>query len=182
MKETVSVALLRGINVGGRGKLPMASLRDLMESVGCRSVRTYIQSGNAVFAHDAGFDDIAHKLAEVFDDRHGFRPEVLVLTASSYRNILDQNPFTNKNTDPKNVHIWFTSAVAQDVDIEKIEALGASSEQFELRDRAFYLHAPDGIGRSKLAAGVERCLGVPATARNGRTANAILTLLNEHTA
>ena len=116
------IALLRGINVGGRNTMPMAALATTLESAGCRSVRTYIQSGNVVF------------------------------TSSS-------------RSKPKSP------------DINGITKLAISSERFQLIDSVFYLHAPDGFGRSKLAAGAERKLGVPLTVRNYTTIHNLSEML-----
>ncbi len=173
------VALLRGINVGGKNSLPMKALRELLRSIGCEHVETYIQSGNAVFRHRAKANSVAAKLTKAIEAEFEFRPQVLVLPAAHFRKIVEVNPLATAAADPKHMHIWFFSEPAERADKQKIEALREESETVAFTDTAFYLHAPNGIGRSRLASAVEKCAGVPATARNSRTLSKILTMLDE---
>ncbi|MGD9634932.1 MAG: DUF1697 domain-containing protein [Pirellulales bacterium] len=173
------VALLRGINVGGKGTLPMKELTAILESLGCSNVRTYIQSGNAVFQHKpADAAKLASKLSAAIDKARGFAPQVVVLEAKQLDKIAKANPFPEAEAEPKSLHVWFPSAKAAEADTKAIAALQSKSERFKITANAFYLHAPDGIGRSKLAASVERHLGVAATARNWRTVCALLEIAN----
>jgi uncharacterized protein (DUF1697 family) len=75
--------------------------------------------------------------------------------------------------------MWFLAAPAEDPDIEKLDSLKAGTEEFILTEKVFYLSAPDGIGRSKLAVSVEKLLGVPATARNLRTASKLCEMTSK---
>lgn len=164
------IALLRGINVGGKNRLSMADLKQDLAALGCIDVRTYIQSGNAVFESDAKDGaSLAESIAGQLEDRHGFRPMVLLLSSKQLKAAIEQNPFADATADPKTLHFNFLADAAASADMEALRGLQSPTEQFELRGQVFYLHAPDGIGRSKLAAKVERCLGVPATGRNFRT-------------
>ncbi len=79
------------------------------------------------------------------------------------------NPFPDAEATPRTLHVFFLDARPVNADVESLAELRAPSERFHLADRALYLHAPDGIGRSRLAANVEKRVGVPATARNWRT-------------
>lgn len=171
------VMFLRGINVGGTGRLPMTDLKALLEKLGARDVQTYIQSGNVVFSgvvDAAAFEDIvAGEIAQT----HGFRPRVLVIAQEDYREIFLGYPFREAFEAPKTGHVWFLSGAASP-NTEAMTELAADNERFEIAERAFYLHAPDGIGRSKLADRAERLLGVPATARNLNTCRALFTLLD----
>lgn len=172
------VALLRGINVGGQGTLPMKELVTILESLGCRSVRTYIQSGNAVFEHSpTAAAKLADKLTKAVDKARGFAPQVVMLEAKQFAKIAKSNPFPQAVAEPKSLHVWFLAAKASNANVEALTKLKSKTEQFQLTSAAFYLHAPDGIGRSKLAAHVERHLGVAATARNWRTVCELLELL-----
>jgi len=171
------VALFRGINVGGKHIVPMAELRDIFGTLGCENVRTYIQSGNAVFSSDATADEVSASLRTEIGKRFGFEPQVLVLTAGRFNDIAAGNPYADVDAEPKSVHVAFLTADPVDPDLEALDELRSGGEHFELRDGAFYLHAPDGIGRSKLAAKLDRCLGVATTGRNWRTVTKLIELI-----
>jgi len=172
------VALFRGINVGGKHIVPMQDLRDILNSVGCENVQTYIQSGNAVFSTSATIAALAKSITAAIDDRFGFAPQVLLLTADQFRAIAASNPFPQGETTPKSLHVAFLTETPPDPDLEALERLQSDSERFALLDGAFFLLAPDGIGRSKLAAKVDRYLGVATTGRNWRTVNKLLEMID----
>ncbi len=169
------IALLRGINVGGHNILPMRDLVGLLEGLGLKQVKTYIQSGNVVFQSD-GPDaaELARGISAAIKQAHGFAPQVIVLDLPAFQQALAANPFPAGEAEPKTLHLYFLSAIPTNPDFDLLNRLKADSEQFRLIDAVFYLHAPAGIGRSKLAANVEQALGVPVTARNWRTVSKIL--------
>ena len=175
------VALLRGINVGGRHALRMADLRAMLQSLGLRNVLTYIQSGNAVFRGDdtVAPADLSHKISAVINASHGFEPRVLVLTADEFQAAVDANPFPEAESEPRSLHLNFLGTTPVTPDLAGLDALRAAGERFALKGNLFYLHAPDGIGRSKLAGAVEKLLGVEATSRNWRTVQKIMSLVTE---
>ncbi len=171
------LALLRGINVGGKNVLPMAGLRMDLESLKFRNIRTYIQSGNVLFESPAKSPkSLAKKIASLIEERYGFCPQVLVLDHEDLVAAAEGNPFPKAAKDPKSLHFFFLSEPAKAADVESIANACAKSEKYELTNRVFYLAAPDGIGRSKLAANAEKYLGVNATARNFRTVGRLLEL------
>jgi len=174
---TQYVALFRGINVGGKHIVPMKDLREIFSSLGYENVQTYIQSGNAVFSSDASTDKLSASLSKEVGKRFGFEPQVLVLTSDRFHEIVASNPYADVDSEPKTVHVTFLSANPVDPDLATLDELRAGSESFELKDGAFYLHAPDGIARSRLAAKVDRCLGVDTTARNWRTVTKLVEML-----
>jgi uncharacterized protein (DUF1697 family) len=164
------IALFRGINVGGKNILPMNRLVRDLQSLKLENVRTYIQSGNAVFQSSRAIPDtFADKVARQIANRHGFKPHVLILSSDELQIAIAQNPFPEAEADPKTLHLFFLSSVAPAPDIDSLGDAGSPSERFKLTDRVFYLHAPDGVGKSKLAANAEKYVGVPVTARNWRT-------------
>jgi uncharacterized protein (DUF1697 family) len=174
---SVRIALFRGINVGGRNSLPMKALSTLLESLGCSDVKTYIQSGNVVFRHASADDEkLSRDISAAIDNEFGFLPKVFLLTAAELQHAVDDNPFADATAEPKTLHLCFFAGQAKNIDVASIESLKSESESFVLADRVFYLHAPDGIGRSKLAAGVEKLLGVATTGRNWRTVSKILEM------
>ena len=175
---TEFVALFRGINVGGKHSLPMQDLREILSSLGCENVQTYIQSGNAVFSSPADAESLSGQIRGAIDERFGFAPQVLLLSAARFRAVVAANPFPDAVDAPKSLHVSFLAEPPADPDLQTLDELRAPAERFQLSGDAFYLHAPDGIGRSRLAAKVERCLGVAATGRNWRTVSKLAELLS----
>jgi uncharacterized protein (DUF1697 family) len=164
------VALFRGVNVGGKNKLPMKDLAALMENMGLQNVSTYIQSGNVVFqADDSGDSGLATKIQDAILERFGFSPELIIVDKATIEKAISENPFRAAESEPNRVHLMFLSKVPSDPDVETLERIRGPNERFVLKRKVFYLHTPDGIGRSKLAARIERSLGVSGTARNWRT-------------
>lgn len=147
----------------------MKDLRLLLEALGYRDVRTYIQSGYCVFRTDAGNAEIvAEAVATAIDGRFGFKPAVFVLTAEALDTAIAANPY-DPGDDLKSVHLMFLTRPAIDTDLDALAALKADSEDFTLTDAVFYLFAPDGIGRSRLAEKLDRHVRVPMTGRNLRS-------------
>jgi uncharacterized protein (DUF1697 family) len=171
------IALFRGINVGGKNLLPMKELVPVLEAIGLSNVRTYIQSGNVVFQCEASEKKpLAAAIMAALGRSHGFTPEVLILTLEDVRNAVAFNPFPEGTSDPKTLHLFFLSTAPRDPGIARLEAVRTDSERFRLIGSVFYLHAPDGVGRSRLARMIERALGVPATARNWRSVSRIIEM------
>jgi uncharacterized protein (DUF1697 family) len=167
---SVYIALVRGINVGGNRSLPMKELVPVLESLGCQNVRTYIQSGNAVF--ESAEEDRARlslAITDEIDKRRGFAPYVLLLTPEDIEQAIADSPFPEGEGDPGHLHLGFLGGKTIDPDLKKLESRRSESERFRLTPKVFYLYAPDGVGRSRLAANVERLLGVPLTDRNWTT-------------
>jgi uncharacterized protein (DUF1697 family) len=171
------IALFRGINVGGRHILPMKELVALLEDLGCRNVKTYIQSGNAVFESKVNnTSQLSKKISAEIKQRHGFEPHVLLLRLEEMEKAITNNPFPDGEKDPKALHIGFLISTPKTPDLKALESLKADREQFKLMDNIFYLYAPEGIGRSKLAASTEKLLGVPLTDRNWGTVRKIMEM------
>lgn len=178
--EKTHVVLLRGINVGGRNRLAMKELVAALEGLACRDVKTYIQSGNVVLrSTERSAARLAERIGAEIGRRHGFEPQVLVLESTTVERAVDSNPFPQAESAPKSLHLGFLASVPETPDLEKLESLRADSERFELIGAVFYLHAPDGVGRSKLMSASEKLLGVPMTARNWRTVCKVLELAGE---
>ena len=174
------IALLRGINVGGKNKLPMKDLTMLLNGLGLDSVRTYIQSGNVVF--QSVQEDTAHLSREIsaaINRQFGFEPLILLLRLEEFAAAVAANPFPDAAAEPKSLHFFFLSANPENPNLDAIGQLKAESEEFQLLGNVFYLYAPEGIGRSRLAASAERLIGVPVTARNWRSVTSILDLAAE---
>lgn len=171
------IALFRGINVGGNSTLPMSDLKSLLETLECLDVRTYIQSGNVVFktSFESG-EELASRIAHQIHGKFGFMPIVLLLGLDELERAIANNPFTQGVDAPQSLHIGFLASTPTNPDLSKLVKLKSENEQFRLIGNVFYLFAPDGVGRSKLAAGAESALGVPMTDRNWRTVRKILEI------
>jgi uncharacterized protein (DUF1697 family) len=168
------IALLRGINVGGHNKLPMRELVGILAGLGLRNIETYIQSGNVVFEFEGGSKlELSNQIRDAIHQSHGFLPDVVLLTAEELEKAILANPFPEAEDQSKTLHLYFLGSEPQHPDMQKIDEIKSGSERYALAGKVFYLHAPDGIGRSKLAAGVENALGVPVTARNWRSVKKI---------
>lgn len=171
---TVMVALLRGVNVGGAGRLAMAQLRELVAGCGHVDVRTHIQSGNVVFrSSDADVAHVAGCLRTAIRDGTGLDPEVHVRTVEELAGVVDANPFVAAADDPKQLHVSFFD---QQPDPIELDPAAYEPEAWAVGDRAVYLFLPSGIGRSKLATHLARRAGATGTTRNWRTTTTILQL------
>lgn len=164
------IALLRGINVGGKNILPMSELKRMMELAGCLHIRTYIQSGNVVFKSDIKDEMcLAKNITQLIVKACHFEPQVFLLSKEDLESAIKTNPYASRIKEPKSLHFYFLGNPATAPNMKALEAVQSPTESFELTNKVFYLLAPDGVGRSKLAANVERHLGVAVTARNYRT-------------
>jgi len=173
------IALLRGVNVGGNNKLSMRLLAAALEAADFRDVRTYIQSGNIVFRSASRSSvPLAARIASVLQAEFAITAPVLVLGLMELRAAASGNPFpeVGSEADGGRLHLHFLAQEPGRVDRAKLETLRSGTERWALRGKVFYLHTPDGAGKSKLMAQAEKTLGVPATARNWRTVCALLEL------
>jgi uncharacterized protein (DUF1697 family) len=174
------IALFRGINVGGKNLLPMKELVAALESVGALDVATYIQSGNAVFrSEDQDASLLSETIKAAIKERHGFEPQVVVLGSEELEGAISSNPFPEAESEPKTLHAYFLAAAPEHPGLDGLETVKGGRERFALANDVFYLHAPDGIGRSKLATNIEKLLGVPTTARNWRTVRKVMEMAQQ---
>ncbi|MGH7709988.1 MAG: DUF1697 domain-containing protein [Gemmatimonadaceae bacterium] len=143
---TVFVALLRAVNVGGTGKLPMKDLTALCVKLGFKNVRTYIQSGNVIFESALSEKAIRTRLEEALTRILGKQADVIVRTASELKSVLAANPFPN--AEPARIGVYFQSDPVNKSQVSPVKA--PTGEEVRLGKREFYIHFPDGMGRSKL--------------------------------
>ncbi len=169
------IALLRGINVGGKNSILMKELVSIFETQGFEGAKTYVQSGNVVFRSGRQCTrSTAESIASAIENEFGFRPDVLLLPASELRSAAKKNPFEVENG--KTLHLFFLAGVPSEPDLARLDTMKSSSERYWLDGAVFYLHAPNGIARSKLAANLEKALGETATARNWNTVSQLLEM------
>lgn len=173
---TAWVALLRGVNVGGGNRLPMADFRASVESLGYTAVATYIQSGNVVFLSTEQEATIVGRLRDVLVDRHGLAVPVVVRPGSELVGVIERHPFTDLGIDPKLLQVAFLDRApdrADDLDPERW-----LPDRWALDGRELYLAYPGGSARSKMTIEqFERPWGVTATARNLNTLNRLAELV-----
>lgn len=181
------VALLRGINVGGRNRVAMADLREVVTSLGHADVATYIQSGNVVFTSpEADARVLAAALERAIAQRLSVRPRVVLLSRDELAQAVADNPYPDE-TNPKCLHAVFTSEemgpdeVAAVADAAQRARDKGSRDEAQVVGRTLFLRTPDGIGRSELAAQLARPGGALATdasgtARNWATVGRLLAL------
>jgi uncharacterized protein (DUF1697 family) len=181
------VALLRGINVGGRNKVAMADLREIVTSLGHTDVATYIQSGNVVFTSpETDATRLAGDLEQAVAERLGVQPGVVVVSRQQLQQVIDSNPYPDE-TSSRCLHAVFR---AQEMDRAGIAAVAqaqqrasdkGSHDEATVVGRVVFLRTPDGIGRSELAAQLARSGAAMAsgTARNWATVTKLMTLLDD---
>ncbi len=170
------VALLRGVNVGGK-QLSMQSLRALLESLGYQHVTTYIQSGNAVFTGGDSGPPKPGRVEERIAAELQMNIRVIIRSQVELADVVDRNPFPATGEDSRTLHVTF---LADEPSAEAVHGLAGESyapDQFAIVGREVYLRCPEGYGRSKLGnAFWERRLGVAATTRNWNTVNTLLRM------
>lgn len=171
---SVRVALLRGVNVSGAGKLPMAAFRTMLAGLGLGRVETYIQSGNAVFDSDLAAPELESLIRNAIATTFGFAPETFVLAAADIAAALTDHPFAA--AEPNRVHVFFLKAMPAP-DEAALQALALPGDGWHLGPRRFTLHTPGGVGTSRLAEKLPKHLPAPMTARNLRSVAALHALV-----
>lgn len=173
-------ALLRGINVGGSKKVPMAELRSVMEGLGHGDVQTYLQSGNAVFSSERKDPvALARELEAAIEARFGFRVPCLVVDGAYLRAVADACPFPAAELEGRQLHATFFSTQPGAERFAAIDRAAYLPEEYRLGDRVLYLYAPEGLGRSKLGEALARpavVKGIDVTTRNWNTVAKLVEL------
>lgn len=169
------VALLRGINLGSRNRIAMADLRELVEKLGGDDVRTYLQSGNAVFRSRETPAKLEAALERAIKRALGLDVTALVRTKKQLLKIVEGNPFPK--AAPKTVHVALLATKPKAPGARKLRGGSFDPDELEIAGREVYLHCPKGYGSTKLSnAFLEKQLGVAATTRNWRTMTSLAEL------
>ncbi|MFJ6539345.1 DUF1697 domain-containing protein [Streptomyces sp. NPDC091385] len=180
---TTYAALLRGINVGGARKVPMADLRTLLTALGYDGVRTHLQSGQAVFSTETREETaLEAELGKAIREHFGFSVDVIVRDHAYLSAVADACPFPADQLAPKQLHLTYFSEPVTADRFAEIDQAAYLPEDFRLGDRCLYLYAPDGLGRSKLAEVLSRprvTKGLIATSRNWNTVRKLVELTAE---
>jgi uncharacterized protein (DUF1697 family) len=175
----VHVALLRGINLGGRNRLPMEQLRGLFEEAGCEDVRSYIQSGNVVFHAPP---DLARRvpgrIKDAVAEQYGLDVPVILRSGDELASAAAENPFLKQGADERGLHVMFLSEEPEPEHVEALDPNRSPGDAFVVRGREIYLHCPIGVARSKLTNDYfDRRLGTTSTSRNLRTIGKLMEML-----
>ncbi|HPF38332.1 MAG TPA: DUF1697 domain-containing protein [Phycisphaerae bacterium] len=165
------VALLRGINVGGRNKLPMKDLVSIFEAVGCADVRTYIQSGNVVFDADAATAKrVAAAVSDAIAAKLSLRAPVIQRDAKAFESVVAKHPLISRGADPATLFVMFLADRPKAVDVKRLDPDRSPGDAFVVTGREIYISCPNGAARSKLTNDYfDRALGTISTTRNWRT-------------
>jgi len=172
------VVLLRGINVGGHNRLPMATLRAHFSDAGCEDVRTYIQSGNLVFR---AARTLARRAISTLDERLGsvgLNLPVVTRTGAELAAAVEANPFVRSGVDPAYLHVGFLADTPTDAHAGALDPDRSPPDAWRLSGRELYLACPRGIAKTRLTSSyLDSTLGTPVTIRNWLTTMAVLDLV-----
>jgi uncharacterized protein (DUF1697 family) len=172
------VALLRGINVGGKNLVPMAELAALFTDAGCAAVRTYIQSGNVVFEPpQEARGDLAALLAQRIEARFRFAVPVVLRAAEALDRVLGDNPFLAEGADTQLLHVMFLAGEPAPAAVARLDPERSPPDRFVVSGSEIYLICPNGLARTKLTnAYFDRTLATTSTVRNWRTVGKLLEM------
>jgi uncharacterized protein (DUF1697 family) len=165
------LALLGGINIGGKTTVPMADLRTVFADLGYRQVQTYIQSGNVVFEEDTGDEDrLIAAIRPALAARFGWEIPVLLRARPELDAVVAGNPYLDRQDDPTKLLVTFLAAEPAPDRVARLQPPPGETGELTLAGRQLYLHTPDGYGKSKLSnAYLAKVLGVAATTRNWKS-------------
>ena len=174
------VALMRGINVGGKNKIAMQSLRELFVEAGCTDVRTYIQSGNVVFQADSDMlPELPRIIAALVTERFGFRSPVVLRTAQQWRDIALNNPYLQAGVAEDRLHVLFLADVPSAEQGASLDPNRSTPDEYIVRGQEIYLHLPNGAADTKLTnAYFDSKLKTVSTGRNWRTVTKLLEMMD----
>jgi len=175
------IALLRGINVGGKNKLPMKDLVAMFDEAGCVAVRHYIQSGNVVFdAAPALAAKVPALVEKAIDKGFGLRVPVVVRSDKELRAAIAANPFVAEGASPDALHVMFLRDAPAKAKIAALDPDRSPPDTFVVKGREIYLSCPNGVGRSKLTnAWFDTKLATISTSRNWRTVLKLAAMCDE---
>ena len=173
------IALLRGVNLGGRKAVPMSELRAMAEAVKLANARTLLQSGNLVFDSSKRASALEKLLEGEIEQRLGVTTDVMVRTADEWRSVVDANPFTREaKDDPARLLVHVMRAAPNREQLATLRRAIVGREKIEIDDRHAYIVYPDGVGGSKLSTALlDRHLGTRGTARNWNTVTKLAAML-----
>lgn len=177
MSKDRRVALLRGVNVGGKNKVLMRELCTVFGEAGCHGVESYIQSGNVVFDSSCQAEDLQKSLARAIEARFGFAVPVVVRTSEQMREALAANPFSAEGVAEERLAVLFLREAPTGEGLLRLEAKRFLPERFAVIGSEIYVDMPNGAGQTKLTTNYfDGRLKTVATARNLRTIRRLLEM------
>jgi uncharacterized protein (DUF1697 family) len=166
--------MLRGINVGGARRIPMAQLRELLVGAGYRNVVTHGQSGNVALDAIEGSDELAAQVEGLIAREFQFAVPVTVRSHAELSAVIARDPIPGGAEDPKRYQVTFLAEAPTSGALHRLRGLAGERERLAVHGRELYSYHPEGIARSKLAARLTHAeLGASATARNWATVSAL---------
>ncbi len=173
------VVLLRGINVGGHKKVPMAELRELATGLGYEGVRTYIVSGNLLIQSTTEPQQVASDVSAALEKHFGFAVDVVVRTKQQWQEYAQGGVFPEAEVERANlVHLGLSQHKAPADAAETIRGYAKAGERVHVNGNIVWLDSPNGSGRSKITPKVlDRAFGGPVTCRNMKSVRKIAGLL-----
>ena len=173
------LALLRGVNVGGKNKLPMKDLAAMFLAAGCRDARTFIQSGNVLFNAPAKVaKQISRAVPEEIEKRFGHRPPFVIRTADQLALVAANNPFLQAGADADKAHVMFLADTPDAARVKGLDPLRSAPDAFAVSGADIYLYLPNGIADTKLTnAYFDSRLATVSTGRNWRTVTTLLQMM-----
>jgi len=174
----VNIALLRGINVGGRNRLPMKDLVAMFVEAGCEEVRSYIQSGNVLFRSEQPLtESIPSLISKAIQDSFGYQVPIITRTAAEFGEVVRANPFAIANPDGDHLHVVFLASQPDPALAESLDPNRSPGDEFAVLGREIYLNCPDGYARTRLTNSYfDTRLSATSTTRNWRTVLKLLEL------
>jgi uncharacterized protein (DUF1697 family) len=178
LKREAQVVLLRGVNVGGNNKVPMAEFKALLEGLGGQDVRTYIQSGNAVLrCGAAAAKGLEASVQAALLKRLGLTVPVIVRSGGGLAAAMKAHPYIKAGDDPKTLHIGFLAAAPSPAVVKALAPPCGPGEAVTVAGAHAYLRYGQGVAKSKLTnAWFDRQLGTVMTVRNWATCQALLQM------
>ena len=195
------ISMLRGVNVGGHNMIKMDELRGLYQSLGLQQPQTYVQSGNVVFrAKEQNVAQLGTRIGDAIERKLGFRPGVILRTASQMKDVIARNPFARReDIEPGKLIVMFLGSDPDPAMRDAVSALlqpaaggrsltanrarkaqrTTTGEELWMDGSEVFIYFPDGMGRSKLVPLLERALKKSGTARNWNTVTKLLEMAEE---
>ena len=179
--STTYLALLRGINVGGKNKLPMKDLCEIFVAAGCDNVRTFIQSGNIIFCSSRSAPtQLPGLITSAIAKRFGYQIPIVLRTAEQMTNVLGNNPFLQAGAAEEELHVMFLADLPNPLRVKELDPDRSPPDRFAVRGQEIYLHLPNGVADSKLTNSYfDSKLATSSTGRNWRTVTKLCELVKE---
>ncbi len=178
--EITYIALLRGINVGGKNRIPMKELEPLCAALGWNSVETHLQTGNVVFTGSSAISTLETELEQSIESCFGFSIPVIVRSASDFESCVAESPLTDQAAvDPSHVLLFLTKSPLQRNALQYLQSRSADGECVFVKDKSLWIHFTNGVGSSKLnPAVIDKAVGSKTTGRNWNTVSKIREMLS----